>query len=74
MTMKLTKLFGVVKSKINSLYGKRNTNKEGTTDNPPRKTNPYELIWYKQGWSKSRIARNNSKYWEFEVKYNGLKL
>jgi len=39
-----------------------------------KKKNPYELLWYKQGWSEKRIAINNLKYWEFEVKHNGLTL
>ena len=74
MTMKLIKLFGVVKVKINYLFGKNKPDSEGTTDNPPRKTNPYQLIWYRQGWSQRKVSRNNTKYWEFEVKHNGLKL
>jgi len=41
---------------------------------PERKTNPYELIWYKQGWSKTITENNNAKYWEFEIEYNGLTL
>ena len=27
-----------------------------------RKPNPYQLIWYKQGWSENRVRKNNSKY------------
>ena len=26
-----------------------------------KKPNPYELIWYKQGWSKTRTEKNNAK-------------
>lgn len=37
-------------------------------------TNPYELIWYKQGWSKTRIEKNNANYWKFEIEHNGLTL
>ena len=39
-----------------------------------RKSNPYQLIWYKQGWSENRVRKNNSKYWEFEIEHNGLRL
>ena len=39
-----------------------------------KKLNPYELIWYIQGWSKTRIEKNNAKYWEFEIEHNWLRL
>jgi len=39
-----------------------------------KKPNPYELIWYRQGWSKTRIEKNNAKYWQFEIEENGLTL
>ena len=39
-----------------------------------RKPNPYQLIWYKQGWSKTRTEKNNAKYWQFEIEHNGLRL
>ena len=39
-----------------------------------RKPNPYQLIWYKKGWSKTRIEKNNAKYWQFEIEHNGLRL
>jgi len=39
-----------------------------------KKPNPYELIWYKQGWSKTRTKKNNAKYWKFEIEHNGLTL
>ena len=39
-----------------------------------KKPNPYELIWYRKGWSKTRIEKNNAKYWEFEIEENGLTL
>ena len=38
-----------------------------------RKPNPYQLIWYKQGWSTNRVKKNNSKYWEWEIVHNGFK-
>lgn len=38
------------------------------------KVNPYKLVWYRSGWSKSRIERNNTKYWTFEIEYNGIQL
>lgn len=39
-----------------------------------RKPNPYEIIWYKAGWSKTRTEKNNAKYWQFEIEHNGLRL
>jgi hypothetical protein len=39
---------------------------------PKRPENPYELIWYRQGWSDKRVAKNNTKYWEWEMKYNNF--
>ena len=38
-----------------------------------RKPNPYQLIWYKQGWSENRVRKNNLKYWEWEIVHNGFK-
>ena len=38
-----------------------------------RKPNPYQLVWYKQGWSENRVRKNNSKYWEWEIVHNGLR-
>lgn len=35
--------------------------------------NPYNIIWYKKGWSKRRIEKNNANYWEWEIKNNGFK-
>lgn len=37
-----------------------------------KKQNPYELIWYMQGWSKTRVKKNNTKYWQWEINYNGF--
>jgi len=37
-----------------------------------KKQNPYELLWYKQGWSEKRTAINNTKYWQWEMDYNGF--
>lgn len=34
--------------------------------------NPYQLIWYKQGWSDKRIAKNNDKFWDWEAKHGNL--
>lgn len=39
-----------------------------------KKPNPYELIWYKKGWSSAKISKNNANYWKFEIEHNGLKL
>lgn len=38
-----------------------------------RKTNPYKLYWYKSGWSKTKTAKNNEKYWRWEIENNGFK-
>ena len=38
-----------------------------------RKPNPYMLLWYKQGWSENKIARNNQKYWQWEIDHNGFR-
>lgn len=38
-----------------------------------RKTNPYQLIWYKQGWSQTKVRKNNDKYWKFEIEHNGFR-
>ncbi len=38
-----------------------------------RKSNPYQLVWYKQGWSENRVKKNNSKYWEWEIVHNGFR-
>lgn len=45
----------------------------GLTDTEKPKTNPYNLIWYREGWSKKRIEKNNAKYWEWEIKNNRIK-
>lgn len=37
-----------------------------------KKPNPYKLIWHKKGWSKTRIEKNNAKYWQFEIDHNGF--
>jgi len=39
-----------------------------------RKPNPYQLVWYRRGWSKTRTEKNNAKYWQFEIEHNGLRL
>lgn len=35
--------------------------------------NPYRLIWYRFDWTEKQIAINNTKYWKWEIKYNGFK-
>lgn len=37
-----------------------------------KKENPYKLIWYQVGWSKLKIEKNNTKYWEWEMIHNGF--
>ena len=38
-----------------------------------KKTNPYELLWYKQGISEKEIRENNTKYWQWEMEFNNFK-
>ena len=38
------------------------------------KKNPYQLVWYKASWSKTRTEKNNAKYWQFEIEHNNCKL
>lgn len=45
-----------------------------TLDINIRKPNPYTLVYWRSNWSKNKTLRNNTRYWEFEVKHNGLKL
>ena len=37
------------------------------------KVNPYTLVWYKADWNKTKTEKNNAKYWEWEIIYNGFK-
>jgi hypothetical protein len=39
-----------------------------------RKPNPYQLVYWRSDWSESKTRRNNTKYWEFEIEHNGLRL
>lgn len=56
--------------------GNEAQNLENTTlaESASRKPNPYQLVYYKQGWSKTRTEKNNSKFWQFEIEHNGLRL
>ena len=35
--------------------------------------NPYQLVWYRSDWSKSKTEKNNAKYWEWEIMHNGFR-
>lgn len=37
------------------------------------KANPYTLVWYRADWDKMKTEKNNAKYWEWEIMYNGFK-
>lgn len=37
------------------------------------KPNPYSLVWYRSDWSESKTAKNNARYWEWEIVHNGFK-
>ena len=39
-----------------------------------KKVNPYNLVWYRVDWSKTKTEKNNAKYWEWEIMYNGFAL
>ena len=45
----------------------------GSTSSKKVSENPYMLIWYKQGWDEKQITENNTKYWKWEIDYNGFK-
>lgn len=38
------------------------------------KKNPFKLIWYNSDMTENQISENNTRYWEWEIKYNNLKL
>jgi hypothetical protein len=38
------------------------------------KPNPYTLVYWRSDWSKNKTMRNNAKYWDFEIRNNGLRL
>ncbi len=40
----------------------------------PKLENPYQLVWYNVNWSETKTAKNNAKYWKWEVENNNLKL
>lgn len=37
------------------------------------KKNPYVLVAYRSDWSEAKTRKNNTKFWEWEIKYNGFK-
>lgn len=37
-----------------------------------RKENPYQLTWYKEGWSENKTKTNNTNFWLWEIKCNGF--
>ncbi len=38
-----------------------------------KKKNPYTLIWWDSKMTQKQIEQNNTKFWEWEIKYNGFK-
>ena len=52
----------IKKTKINS----KNASQKVNSKNASQKVNPYELIWYRRGWSANRLAKNNAKFWQWE--------
>lgn len=51
-----------------------NQNTKKHSENGNTKQNPYKLVCWRADWSEAKTNRNNSKYWEWEVKHNGLRL
>lgn len=41
--------------------------------NIPKK-NPHTLVWYRHDWSEEKTAKNNRKFWAWEIKRNGLRV
>ena len=37
-----------------------------------KKTNPYNLEYYRFDWSQSKIDKNNKNYWDWLIKYEGF--
>lgn len=37
------------------------------------KINPFKLIWYRFDWSENQVAKNNTRYWKWEIHNNGFK-
>lgn len=37
-----------------------------------KKPNPYELVYFRRGWSENRVSKNNTKYWAFEMEHKEL--
>lgn len=58
---------------IKKLFSKK-AQKQCAISGVDKKPNPYRLICYRQGWIETRIAKNNAKYWDFEIEHNGLTL
>lgn len=57
------------------LFGRRKPalNKPVVSGSASAKVNPYTLVWYRADWSKTKTEKNNAKYWEWEIMYNGFK-
>lgn len=34
--------------------------------------NPYQLVWFRADWSETRTAKNNTLFWNWEIRFNGL--
>ena len=64
---KLLELLRLVKSSKSYLT---QVNVNGSVSRNP---NPYMLIWYRSDWSMTKIKKNNTNYWEWEIVHNGFK-
>jgi hypothetical protein len=60
---------------LKMLFGSRKPalNKPAVSISASPKANPYALVWYRADWSKTKTEKNNAKYWEWEIMYNGFK-
>ena len=60
---------------LKMLFGSRKPalNKPVVSGSASPKANPYTLVWYMADWSKTKTEKNNAKYWEWEIMYNGFK-
>lgn len=67
--LKLLRCFLKFVNKLEWQFLKTNVVGSGTEQN----LNPYTLVCYRRGWSKNRIAKNNDRYWQWEIEHNRLK-
>lgn len=76
--IKITKLSIMIRRLLEALHlikpQKPRLQKTDVSGSASRNINPYKLYYWRSGWSESKTRKNNTKYWEWEIKYNGFKL